>query len=560
MQNKYEDIYLEQISKLNEVMRAGQFSEAIALAVKILKINPDDYNTLFCLSKSYIRLDRKEKAHKVIKHLLKVLAEANEWEPLYYLAKLQLKNTQTAGKVVTAKKLLTLPDLSDEKKCLIYRLLRDNYVLIGSIGRAAEYAIKSCRLSRNYRDYSKFLFLLHYFKSIKAKHLFAVSMGIQDFFPQIIQYQHKFSNEMVPAKIRIGYISPNFNKHAVSLFIYHLIANYNKKDFEVYCYANCKEDPISAQLKQFPEKWTSIYGMTDEEAAKRIYEDKIDILVDLAGHTDNNAVAVLVQKPAPVQVSGIGYFNTLGLKQVDYFMTDIYCDPLGENNAYFTEKLLRLPHSHLCYTPLNPHLTAKPAPCMKNGYITFGSMNFFSKININVIKTWQKILDEVPRSRLLLKDKIAGYEYALKHVKEYWQKNGIDLSRIEFEPASLNYMKSYYRIDIALDTFPYPGGATTCDALYMGVPVITLVGKRHGSRFGFSLLKNIGGMDECIAFSVKEYVYNAVSLAKNSEKINKYHLNLYKKMIDSPVMNADTYMKDVERAYKVIWRKYVKRV
>lgn len=552
------NVQLGKNKELQTAMNARQFTKAVNLAFTILKNNPMDYNTLFYLSKAYIKLNEKEKAHKVIKRLLVLLNNAKDWGPLYYLAKLQLQSTQTAGNTATAKKLLSLTTLDNTRKCSVYRLLRDNYVLTGNMRQAIKYALKCNKLSNQPADYSKLLFLLHYLRFIKRKHFFAESTSIQKLFTRVKQFHHEPRSARQTTKIRIGYISPNFNKHAVALFVYHLIANYNKKDFEVYCYANCKEDPISNQLKQFPEKWINISGMDAEKIAAQIYNDKIDILVDLAGHTNNNALAVLVQKPAPIQMTGIGYFNTLGIKQVDYFLTDIYCDPIGENDNYFTEKLIRLPHSHLCYTPLNAHPPAKPAPCIRNDYITFGSMNFFSKINITVIKTWQKILDNVPHSKLLLKDKIAGYEYTLNYIKKHWQKNGIDISRIEFQPASPDYIKSYYNIDIALDTFPYPGGATTCDALYMGVPVITLAGERHGSRFGYSLLKNIGGMDTCIAFSIEEYIYKAVQLAQNYQKINAYHLNLYEKMLNSPIMNADIYMKDIQKAYKTVWKKYIK--
>lgn len=548
--------FLTKKAELQKMLEQGDFIAAMQIAKAILKIVPNDYMTLFYLSRAYLRMNEQEKAHKVIRKFLQICADSYEWEPLYYLAKLQFQSRQTAGDITTEKKIMQRLLLDDAQKKLLYQLLRDNYILLGEAKKSVMYALKATEKSKEYEQYSKMLFIMHYLPEISQKIIFNKSQKISSYFRQIKQYSH--AERISVSKIRIGYISPNFNKHAVALFIYHLIANYDREKFEVYCYAKGVEDPITEQLKQYPDKWVNVSNMSDVEIAQTIYDDNVNILFELAGHTDNNALAVLARKPAPIQICGIGYFNTTGLNSVDYFLTDKYCDPIGKNDEYFTEKLLRLKYSQLCYTPLNPAFQIKEAPCVKNQYITFGSMNFLSKINLPVIKTWQKILDKVPNSRLLIKDKVVGNEYAVEYIKKIWQKNGIDLTRIDFEDASEDYMQMYYKIDIALDTFPYPGGATTCDALYMGVPVVTLAGDRHGSRFGYSILKNIMNEEDCIAVTINEYVDKSVILAGDYNKINDYHHELRDKMLNSPVMNSDIYMKDLQNAYKIIWQEYVK--
>ena len=220
---------------------------------------------------------------------------------------------------------------------------------------------------------------------------------------------------------------------------------------------------------------------------------------------------ILAYKPAPVQVSGIGYFDTTGLESVDYFLADKIIDP-PENDKYFTEKLLRLPQSHFCYMWHDNPRSLGEAPHIRNGYITFGSLNNFTKVNKHVLGAWKRILDRVPGSRLHLRAGIFDNEDSAKIAKDMISDVGIDLARVTCLPRSSEYLNDYANIDIALDTFPYPGGGTTCDALYMGVPVITLAGERHNARFGLSLLHNVG-LDECCAYTEDEYVERAVQLS-----------------------------------------------
>ncbi|MBB5336839.1 hypothetical protein [Pectinatus brassicae] len=556
MENNNIKIYRK---NLNEASQKADFKEILTISLKILEILPNDYQALLSIAKVYITSAKEKTALKIFKRLIALYGD-KDWDIMYYLARAQYQMTETMGDVEPVKKLLQIPKLTKYQKEQTYDLFKRHYILTGDTGLALKYNKRcieySTDIDKKHDEYTNYLFNLHYLHNIKAEHLYKEHKKFNNLFSDIPQYEHKMERTGKKKKIRIGYISPDFHKHAVVLFVYHMLNKYDEKYFEVYCYAKCDEDDISRQIKSYVDKWTNILGMSDKNTADCIYNDKIDILFDLAGHTKGNSLAVMARKPAPIQICGIGYFNTTGLKAMDYFLTDVFCDEPGKNDKYFTEQLLYMPHSHFGYTAVDMSWKPKDAACLKNNYITFGSMNFFTKVNSQVIKVWQSILDKVPKSRLLLKDRTVMTPVVLAKIKKRWQKAGLDLNRVDFEIATPDYFKSYYKIDIALDTFPYPGGATTCDALYMGVPVITLKGQRHGARFGYSLLKNIGSIDDCIAYSLEDYVNKAVRLANNYQRINYLHLTLREKMQLSPIMNGYLYMQNLEKKYIEIWEKY----
>ncbi len=369
------------------------------------------------------------------------------------------------------------------------------------------------------------------------------------FFSDIVQYKHAVRKRR--KKLRIGYISPDLGMHVVVFFCYVMLKYYDRNCFEIYAYAKLREDAVSAELKESVDAWRNILWDSPEQTANRIYKDQIDILVDLAGHTADNCLPVLAYKPAPVQVSGIGWFDTTGLQAVDYFLADNFLDPVGKNDPYFTEKLLRLPNSHFCYSRYEKS-PCQPASFLRNGYITFGSLNNFAKVTDEMLTVWGEILKRVPQSRLFLKASIFENEYGKSKVTMRLQEAGINLDCVDMEPYTVQYMNAYEKIDIALDTYPYPGGGTTCDALYMGVPVITLVGQRHNARFGYSLLQNLS-LEECCAYSLEEYIEKAVHLAADKSHLQELHLTLRRRMQCSPLMDEALYMKNLELAYQRIW-------
>ena len=354
--------------------------------------------------------------------------------------------------------------------------------------------------------------------------------------------------------IRIGYISPDFRMHAAAYFFAPLMRAYDKRQFEVYCYSAGRQDRVTQRFRRFAVCWRDVAGLSAEDTAKRIRADELDLLVDLSGHTQASCLPVLAYRPAPVQVSGIGYMNTTGLSAVDYFLSDVSCLPLDEPVRGFTEQVLRLPHSHLCYAPdllREMPCAGEVAPCIHKGYVTFGCFNNFAKVSEQTLQLWRAILERLPEARLILKGKVCSVEAGRREVKKRLMNFGFCWDQIELRPYSPDYLEQYREIDIALDTMPYTGGLTTCEALYMGVPVITLRGRSHGARFSASILAN-AGLEQLVAEGEMDYVQKAVSLAEAPELIGKLHKGLRAQLQASPLMDQKLYMQELERIYKRI--------
>ncbi len=370
----------------------------------------------------------------------------------------------------------------------------------------------------------------------------------QDIIPFLPRYRRP------GRKIRVGYLSPDLRRHVVFCFAAQMLLGLDDR-FEVYAYQTGSEDAYSAFLASRVACWRNVAGKPDADIARLIYEDGVDILVELAGHTSETRLPVLAYKPAPVQISGIGYFASTGLPAVDYFLGDVIMDRQEEQEA-FTEKLLRLPHSHFCYIPYREVPPALEPAVKRKGYITFGSFNNFSKLSDEVLAAWGKILARVPGSRLFLKCAIFEGEEGTSFAREKLQQAGIDLARVDTESISQDYLGRYGEVDIALDTFPYPGGGTTADALYMGIPVVALTGASHGGRFPLSLLTN-AGIGELCAPSIEAYIDRAVALANDVDTLTLLHENLRTMMRKTPLLDAAAYGRELSEAYASIWEKYL---
>lgn len=403
------------------------------------------------------------------------------------------------------------------------------------------------------RTYGAYLFSRHYHE-LDSEMLAGACRDYGRLFRAVRPFAHVQETHSARERIRIGYISPDFKAHIVARFMHPFFAAYDRTRFAVYGYALCEQNPVLESFAAQADAFCILTGCTAKDAARRIYEDGIDILVDLSGHTAGSALPILARKPAPIQVSGIGWFNTTGLSAVDYVLGDVHIDPVGEER-YFSEEIIRLPHSHLCYRPVKScDIAALPA--LRNGYITFGSLNAFSKVTDDTLRMWADILERIQTARLFLKGDIFDSEDGREIVTLRLQSMGIDASRVTMEGRTEDYLTAYNGMDIALDTFPYPGGGTTCDALYMGVPVVTLSGDRHGSRFGKSLLENVG-LSDLVAENRADYVETAAALAADIDRLRELRMSLRTAMEASHVMDARRYMQDVEAAYTDIFHRWM---
>lgn len=406
--------------------------------------------------------------------------------------------------------------------------------------------------------YSNLLFILHYQNNI-------------DFL--VLSEQHKrwgnqiartltrnaspHPNEKAPVRrLRIGYVSPDFRKHSVAFFIEPILSSHDESACEVFCYSDVgMADEITEHMQTLVRNWRDIHRLKDEQVERMIWEDKIDILIDLAGHSANNRLSLFNRGPAPIQVTYLGYPNTTGLANMHYRITDDLADPNGKTDHLFTENLLRLPRGFLCYRPPVETPDIAPPPIMKSGKVTFGSFNNRAKITPGVVKVWSEILKRVPGSRLVLKSKVLSDPEVQQSLLDTFVQEGVSSERVEFHgsiPNQYDHLTLYNSIDIALDTFPYNGTTTTCEALWMGVPCIVLKGDFHMSRVGVSLLTN-ASMEELIADTPDDYVKKAVDLAKNPSRLLQLRQKQRDILASSPLMDIYGFTRDLENMYRKIW-------
>ena len=466
------------------------------------------------------------------------------------------------------------------------KFLAESYSLRGSAltlaGSAAEGVHAFLAASRMEADeaqaiaeYSNALFALNYVAVEERAPFAGLAEGFDGFFSAAERMAHTRARH-AHARLRIGYISPDLRHHPVAFFVLPLLRAFDRERFEVFCYANNSEDAVSRTMAQQPGvHWTNILGLLPEEAARLVAADEIDILCDLSGHTKDNCLAVLARKPAPVQVTGLGYMGRTGLSTIDYLLGDRVLDAAEEaedaaaercrgavedgasqgTREERSERPLSLQHSHFCYLPFVAMPDVAPPPCLSRGHITFGCFNNYSKVTDAMLLLWRQLLTDVPGARLLLKSRPFGSEEGRSLAVERFERLGLDASRIELRDFSSDYLAEYADMDIALDTAPYTGGLTTCEALYMGVPVVTLKGGTHGARFGASLLQN-AGLPELIAEDAAQYVEIAKLLAGSPETLRMLREKQRDMLLASPLMNFRQYVQEVEAAYEKVWRRW----
>jgi predicted O-linked N-acetylglucosamine transferase (SPINDLY family) len=356
-------------------------------------------------------------------------------------------------------------------------------------------------------------------------------------------------------RLRIGYMSPDFTLHPIGRFMMPLLQCHDHSAFEVFCYADVRNpDVLTEMLQKHADVWRNIRGMSDEQAADLVRKDQIDILVDLAMHMTNNRLLVFARKPAPVQVTYLAYCSTTGVEAIDYRFTDPYLDPPGQNEQFYCERTYHLPQTYWCYDSGMPMLQVASLAAETNGHVTFGCLNNFCKASPATLATWCRILRQVPGSCFILHASKGSHRKRFIDLLEQEQIDPVRVSFVSHLPYD-TYFRTYDQIDIGLDPFPWPGGTTTCDALWMGVPVVSLAGETAVSRAGLSLLSNIG-LPELVAFSQDQYVHLACDLAKDIPRLAALRAALRERMLQSPLMDRQRFARDVEAAYREMWRRW----
>lgn len=357
-------------------------------------------------------------------------------------------------------------------------------------------------------------------------------------------------------KLRIAYMSPDFRAHSVSYFFEAIIASHDRNQYEIVLYSDTtRRDSVTESMRTAADIWVETGGLTNEAFADRISRDHIDILVNLGGHTSGNRLPVCALKPAPVQIEYLGYPETSGVPAMDYRLTDGRADPEGKADIWATEKLVRLPRCFHCYRA-GKAPEPVPAPHLVAGYVTFGSFNVLPKVTGPAIGAWAEILKAVPNSRFFMKCKQLRDSSVRDRVLTEFSSNGIEHERIEmasFVASVEEHLSRYAKVDMVLDTFPYNGTTTTCESLYMGVPVLTLRGNNHRGRVGFSLLHAMGLDEEFVAASLEEYIESAVALGRNPGRLAELRSELRALMEKSPLRDEIGFTRDLENTYRTLW-------
>lgn len=372
----------------------------------------------------------------------------------------------------------------------------------------------------------------------------------------------RFDRDRSPdRRLRVGYVSPDFCAHSCSYFSEPLIREHNRSAVEIVCYMTARRsDVVTRRFQALADHWRMVADIDDAQLAALIEEDRIDILVNLAGHTGGCRLLAFARKPAPVQATWLGYPDTTGLQAMDFRITDAVADPAGAD-AWHSERLVRLPRGFLSFQPVIDAGPCAPPPSHAAGHVTFGSFNNVSKVTPDVVRVWSELLKRVAGSRLILKSKALSDPPTRERFARLFEACGVGADRVNLlariEPVE-NHLRAYDRVDIALDPFPYNGTTTTCEALWMGVPVVTLAGAHHVARVGASLL-GFGGLPELIATDVSRYLALAEGLARDPARLDALRAGLRERVRRSPLGDHAGFARAMETAYRAMWRDWLAR-
>ncbi len=533
----------------------GRLDEAATHLREVLRLEP--HATAAMNNLGVVLFSKQEFAEAADVYLRVLQRDPAHVEALANLSAALNMLRQTGPAIDAANRALKLkPDHAGAHNNLGFSLKDD-----GALDEAIHEYRESMRLKPDYKVHSNLLYIMHYHPGFDSAQIFeehrrwnknyALPLG-----KNIAPHTNTPQKER---RIRIGYVSPDFRSHPTSRFMIGPLGAHNKDNVEIVLYSDViRPDDITAKIQAIGHEWRNIVGLSDDQVAQQIRDDKIDIFVDLTMHMTGNRLLVLARKPAPVQVSYLAYPSTSGLTAIDYRLTDRYFDPIPEAGTsapkIYSEENRWLPETFWCYGLLGTEAQVNELPALTNGHITFGCLNNFCKVNEPVVKAWARVLQAVPNSRMII---LCGEGAPRERTAAIFEAGGVSRSRLEFV-APLppgEYFKLYHRIDLALDTWPYNGHTTSLDGVWMGVPVVTRVGRTTPSRGGLSMLFNLG-MPELVAWNDDEFVKFACELARDTERLREIRKTLRERLRGSPLMNAPRFVAGMEAAYRAMWEQW----
>ncbi len=542
----------------NSLMALGRLIEAEASYRRALQIKPDFAEAHSNLGTTLQALGRLDEAEAGCRQALQI-------KPDFAEAYHNLGNALAAqGRLDEAKAsyrraLQIKPDLAE-----VHNNLGNTLVAQGRLDEAKASYRRALQIKPDYAEaYSNLLFALNYHPDkpdeavLSAHQEYEVRFGMPHRGKWLYLNNAREGFE-TGRRLRVGYVSPDLRQHSVAYFFQPLLREHDPQAVEVFCYAEvARPDAVTSVLQGLTDHWLSTVGLSDAALAERIAADKIDILVDLAGHTANNRLPVFARKPAPVQITWLGYPNTTGLSAMDYRLVDAVTDPPGEADGWASETLIRLDDGFLCYEPPADAPLPGGPPSLASGSITFGSFNNPAKLSSATLDAWALLLERVPGSRLLAK----GWGFAEEATRAAFLarlvQRGVDPQRVTllgYVHGLAHHLELFEQVDIALDPFPYNGTTTTCEALWMGVPVVALSGDHHAGRVGASLLTQIG-LTELIAPSVEAYIDIASKLAADPARLCALRQSMRERLRTSPLCLPQAFARKIEAIYRDLWQR-----
>lgn len=550
---KLDPKHLDARNNLAATLRsAGRFSDSLEEFEAIAKIQP--LNAKMQLNYAYTlkEVGRLEDAlNAVDEHISEKPTSAHA----FFMRGLVLRDLGRPDEAVESfrKSLSFDPDRPDVLSTLGYALQER-----GELDEALDVLNRSISMQADPQTHSNVMMVMCYHPSVSPQQHYEAHRAFARAHEDPVKPHWKpHANIRDPnRKLRVGYFSPDLRGHVVSYFSIPIFENHEHENFEIFAYSNHFHSDATTLIQRAKfDHWRETVGMNVDAIAEMIRADKIDILVELAGHTALNGLPVLARKPAPIQINAIGFPSTTGLTAVDYRITDKLCDPPGIAEAHNSETLLYMPDCFWCYEPPIEQLDVGPLPAEKNGYVTFISVNNFTKVTNQVLQRWAQIVAKAPNSRIILQTSGLSSEFVQNRVREIFKREGVAESRIDMRKPTpmLQYLKLLEASDIMLDPFPFNGGTTTCHGLWMGLPVISLAGVMHAGRMGLSMLNCIG-LPELCAANEERYVEIAVGLANDLPRLRELRAGMRDRLKSSPLLDGRKYVRNLEAAYRRIWQ------
>lgn len=551
---KRPEVGMEALLLLCKILtETGRWAQALYELERVVKQHPNDVQVLMSLYNAYVAGRQPDRGLEAAKRAYEASGHSDD-NAVAIAALLQAEGKLGEAEEWFRRAHATNPDNGKA----ILGLAR---VLSQTLRGAEGVALLRATLASGMRGlglYRYLTFHLRYASGVDPKETFelqkltgTLAMRECDGFPP------RLTVDANPDKrLTIGYISPDFRQHACAHFMEPLFTARDRNAFKVIAYsASIFKDAVTERFKKSADSWVEVATMRDAVLAHKIAADGVDIIFDLAGHTSGTKVQCLILRPAPITATYIGYPATTGAPGVDYRFVDSITDPPGAE-ALATEKLVRIDPCFLCYRPMSDAPPVAPPPFEKSGHITFGSFNAVDKISEATLDTWCEVLKRVPGSKMVLKGGALQEPSVAARVKEAFAKRGIEGDRVEpigKTKGLVEHMNAYGKVDIALDTFPYNGTTTTCEALWMGVPVVAFKGLEHSGRVGASLL-NVVGLGDLVGEDQAGMVETAVRLAGERERLSLLRPRLREQMAASPLCDEKSFVKRFETAVRGLWR------